>query len=91
MHGPVAAQEAANRGEFVVATYRNHRDNKPGHIAIVRPDDKSASAIRSEGPQITQAGGTNYHSTALKTGFAGHPAAWGKGEVRYFAHSIPAS
>jgi hypothetical protein len=90
LRGPVAAQEAANRGDFVVATYRNHRDNKPGHIAIVRPDEKSDSAIRVEGPQITQAGGTNYRSTTLKKGFAGHPAAWDKREVRYFVHSVPA-
>jgi hypothetical protein len=86
--GPVAAQEAANRGNFVVATYRNHHDDKPGHIAIIRPSDKSESAIRAEGPQITQAGGTNYRSAALQTGFAGHPAAWERGEVRYYVHKV---
>jgi hypothetical protein len=83
----VGAQNAANLGFLVVATYRNHHDDKPGHIAIVRPSDKSASAIRAEGPQITQAGGTNYRSTTLKHGFAGHPAAWDKQEVRYYAHA----
>lgn len=87
--GPVAAQRAANEGRFVVATYRNHNDDKPGHIAIVRPADKSEAVIRSEGPQIEQAGGTNYRSTTLQKGFAGHPAAWGRGEVRFFAHAVP--
>jgi hypothetical protein len=87
--GPVAAQTAANEGRLVVATYRNHNDDKPGHIAIVRPADKSEAAIRSEGPQIEQAGGTNYRSTTLQKGFAGHPAAWGRGEVRYYAHAVP--
>jgi hypothetical protein len=88
--GPVAAQAQANEGRLVVATYRNHNDDKPGHIAIVRPTDKSESAIRAEGPQITQAGGTNYRSTSLQTGFSGHPAAWGRGEVRYYAHDVAA-
>jgi len=85
-----AAQEAANAGRFVVATYRNRHDDKPGHIAIVRPSDKPREGIRSEGPQVTQAGGTNYRSTSLRQGFAGHPAAWTRGEVRYYAHAVDA-
>jgi hypothetical protein len=87
--GPVAAQTAANEGRLVIATYRNHNDEKPGHIAIVRPADKSEAAIRSEGPQIEQAGGTNFRSTTLQKGFAGHPAAWGRSEVRFYAHAVP--
>ena len=86
--GPIEAQASANRGELVVATYRNHNDNKPGHIAIVRPSSKSIAAIRIEGPEITQAGGTNYKSTSLVKGFAGHPAAWGRSEIRYYAHIV---
>jgi hypothetical protein len=82
------AQSLANHGSLVVATYRNHSDDKPGHIAIVRPSEKGVSAIQIEGPQITQAGGTNYRSTTLRQGFAGHPAAWSRGEVRYYAHEI---
>jgi hypothetical protein len=54
-----AAQAYANRGWLVVATYRNHHDNKPGHIAIVRPSTKSERAIESEGPQVAQAGNVN--------------------------------
>ncbi|HMA21295.1 MAG TPA: hypothetical protein VKO87_10865, partial [Gemmatimonadaceae bacterium] len=65
IHGAEQAQESANRGFLVVATYRNHHDDKPGHIAIVRPSAKSRSEIESEGPQIIQAGGTNYSSTTL--------------------------
>jgi len=86
--GSEQAQEFANRGYLVVATYHNHHDTKPGHIAIVRPSSKSALEIEAEGPQITQAGGMNYISTTLKQGFAGHPAAWGHKEVRYFAHPV---
>lgn len=84
----IDAQAYANRGYLVVATYKNHHDDKPGHIAIVRPSDKSAAAIRREGPQITQAGGTNFRDTTLQRGFAGHPAAWEKGEVRFYAHAV---
>lgn len=72
----------------MVAAYKNRRDEKPGHIAIVRPSDKNAASIRVEGPQITQAGGTNYRSTSLKQGFAGHPRAWERDEIRYYAHAI---
>jgi hypothetical protein len=85
------AQRYANQGWLVVATYRNHHDDKPGHIAIVRPSDKSEAEIREEGPQITQAGGTNYRSVALKVGFAGHPSAWGRHEVRFYAHAVTAA
>lgn len=87
----VEAQASANHGSLVVAIYRNHDDGKPGHVAIVRPSDKSLTALRAEGPQITQAGGTNYRSTTLRRGFAGHPAAWSRGEVRYYAHETSLS
>ncbi len=86
--GPQEAQRFANQGWLVLATYRNHHEDKPGHIAIVRPSAKSEAAIREEGPQVTQAGGTNYHSVALGVGFAGHPAAWGRHEVRFYAHAV---
>jgi hypothetical protein len=86
--GPIAAQLEANRGRLVLATYRNHNDDKPGHIAIVRPSLKDRSAILSRGPQITQAGGTNHRSTDLATGFASHPAAWGRHEVRFYSHAV---
>ena len=84
----IEAQASANRGLLVVAVYRNHHDDKPGHIAIVRPADRTDAAIAKEGPLVTQAGGTNYRSTTLAQGFAGHPAAFGGGEVAYFAHVV---
>ena len=83
-----SAQGYANRGWLVVATYRNHHDNKPGHIAIVRPSTKSDRAVESEGPQVAQAGSVNYSSASLAQGFAGHSAAWGQHEVRFFAHPV---
>jgi hypothetical protein len=86
VNDPVEAQAMANRGLLVVATYKEQ--GRPGHIAIVRPCDKSAAAITSEGPQIIQAGMTNYASTGLATGFSRHPAAWRDHQVRFYYHSV---
>jgi hypothetical protein len=90
LDGAADAQDRANLGYLVVAAYKNHHEDKPGHIAIVRPSAKSAADIHEEGPQITQAGGTNYRSTTLIQGFAGHPSAWLDNEVRYYAHAVAA-
>jgi hypothetical protein len=84
----IEAQRYANQGWFVLAVYKNHHDDLPGHVAIVRPSDKDAHTIELEGPQVTQAGGTNYRSVALRTGFAGHPAAWAHHEIRFYAHAV---
>lgn len=83
-----AAQQLANSGALVVAVYRNHKMDRPGHIAILRPSLKPATEIARDGPQITQAGAHNYRETNLREGFAGHPAAWGRQEVRFFAHAV---
>ena len=83
------AQDLANHGWLVVAAYRAHKSSQPGHIAIVRPSERSRSSIRKEGPQVIQAGGTNYRSTTLERGFASHPYAWKRHEVRFYAHRIP--
>ena len=83
------AQRAANRGFLVVAAYKNHAPDKPGHIAIVRPSGKTRDEILSEGPQIIQAGGHNYASNTLRHGFADHPAAWDNNEVVYYEHDLP--
>jgi hypothetical protein len=86
--GAEEAQELANRGWLVVAAYRNHKDDKPGHVAVVRPSGKGRARVREEGPQVAQAGATNYRSTSLAQGFSGHPSAWKKHEVRFFAHPL---
>ncbi len=88
LDGAEEAQRSANAGEFVVAVYRNHKPDRPGHIAIVRPSEKPQSEIAVDGPQITQAGGHNHRETTLREGFAGHPSAWGKKEVRFYAHAV---
>jgi hypothetical protein len=82
------AQAAANRGMLVVASYRNHHDDRPGHIAIVRPGTKTSEQIAAEGPDVTQAGSVNATSISIKAGFAGHPAAWRDNEIAYYAHEL---
>jgi hypothetical protein len=84
------AQAAANRGLLVVASYHNHRDDKPGHIAIVRPSGKSDQAIMSEGPDVIQAGTQNSSRISLAEGFSGHRRAWEDQEVHYYAHAVSA-
>ncbi len=82
------AQRLANLGFLVVASYRSHRDSKPGHIAIVRPSPKTEEQIAEEGPDIIQAGTVNSPSISVKAGFAGHIYAWNNDEIAYYAHPL---
>jgi hypothetical protein len=83
------AQQAANQGNLAVAVFCNPNDEKPGHVAIVRPDEKPQDQLKIEGPQIIQAGMTNYASTTVKEGFKHHPGAWGDDpKVRFFVHAL---
>lgn len=91
---PLAAQQAANRGALVVAAFKNPDATQPGHIAVVRPSDAPASRIKEVGPQVTQAGATNYRSVDLQTGFRRHPGAWapgGAGAVKFYVHEVDAA
>jgi hypothetical protein len=88
VEGPLEAQNLANSGMLVVASYHNHRDNKPGHIAIVRPSDKGEQQVAAEGPEVIQAATVNSASTSVRAGFAGHRHAWEDNEIEYYAHAI---
>jgi hypothetical protein len=76
VHSPFDAQRLANEGKIVVAVYASPDPKKAGHVAIVRPSDKSESRIRHEGPDVIQAGMENANSTSLKEGFRHHRGAW---------------
>jgi hypothetical protein len=82
------AQKLANEGLLVVAAYKNPDPKKPGHIAIVRPSVKGLRTIAREGPQIIQAGRTNWNSATLKEGFKRHPDAWRDRHILFFAHGL---
>jgi hypothetical protein len=83
----------ANQGKLVVAVYfQPPRETaaglkeEPGHIAIVRPSEKPAALIDSEGPDEIQAGVQNHRLVALRDGFRSHRQAWSTGAVEYFWH-----
>jgi hypothetical protein len=85
---PVEAQRVANRGYLVVASYKESDPKKSGHIAIVRPSTRSETSIERDGPEIIQAGGTNFNSGTLRAGFGSHPAAWkNEKQVRFFRNT----
>jgi hypothetical protein len=80
------AQSLANRGSLVLVAFPNPDRDKPGHVAIVRPSDKTMRALLKDGPQITQVGTHNHTSTVVRIGFSSHPGAFPDG-VRYYVHS----
>lgn len=82
----VAAQDLANQGNLVVAVYKNKDPKKSGHIALVRPGEKTPEEIAKEGPDVIQAGGTNYIKTSLRKGFANH--AQGYNDIAFFYHAV---
>jgi hypothetical protein len=82
------AQRAANRGFLVVAAYKNHDPDEPGHIAILRPTGRDRDSILAEGPEIIMAGVHNYQATTVQHGFANHPTAFADNEIRYYQHSV---
>jgi hypothetical protein len=89
--GYVEAQRAANRGDLVLEAFANPNPRRSGHVAIVRPSDKTLAELDRDGPQETQAGSYNALSTTTAEGFGAHRGAWisgGGGSLGYYAHAI---
>jgi hypothetical protein len=85
------AQRLANSGLLVVAAFANPDPQLPGHIAVVRPSEKTAAGLIADGPQETQAGETNAISTSVAAGFSHHRGAWREGDtgaLRFYGHAI---
>lgn len=87
VRGAEMAQTEANRGDLVVAVFANPNQHEPGHVAIVRPSEKSLMALERNGPDIIQAGTHNHTRTVVRIGFENHPGAWPEG-VRYYMHRL---
>jgi hypothetical protein len=85
--GSEAAQVQANRGNLVLVVFANPDQHEPGHVAIVRPSEKSIAALERNGPDIIQAGTHNHTRTVVRIGFSSHPGAWPDG-VRYYVHTL---
>jgi len=81
------AQHLANMGVFVVVAYVSPNPHTPGHIAIIRPSEKTAADLAQEGPDVTQAGAANYTHWIAAKAFTHHPGAW-PNNVRYYSHSV---
>jgi len=81
------AQRQANHGSLVLVLFQNPDRHVPGHIAIVRPSEKSARALEENGPEIIQAGEHNHAKINVRIGFENHPGAWPNG-VRYYLHTL---
>jgi hypothetical protein len=82
------AQRRANLGEFVVVNYATPNPRAHGHIAVIRPSEKTAGQFAQEGPEVTEAGGHNHNDWIAAKSFGSHPGAWPDG-VRYYAHKVP--
>jgi hypothetical protein len=85
--GAEMAQTEANRGNLVVVVFANPDQREPGHVAIIRPSEKSLMALERNGPDIIQAGTHNHVRTVVRIGFENHPGAWPDG-VRYYMHLL---
>jgi hypothetical protein len=81
------AQRLANEGNLVLVVYQNPDKHVPGHIAIVRPSEKSAETLNDNGPEVIQAGQHNHAKINVRIGFENHPGAWPDG-VQYYVHSV---
>jgi hypothetical protein len=81
------AQTEANRGNLVVVVFANPDQHEPGHVALIRPSEKSLMALERNGPDIIQAGTHNHTRTVVRVGFENHPGAWPDG-VRYYMHLL---
>ena len=71
--GPREAEERANRGELVLAVWQNPNPRRPGHIAIIRPSEKTDAQLDADGPEETQAGTRNYLDTTIASASATTP------------------
>jgi hypothetical protein len=80
-------QHLANIGSLVVVDYVSPDPHTPGHIAVIRPSEKTAAELAQDGPEITQAGAINYNDYAAAKVFEHHPGAW-PNEVRYYSHPV---
>jgi hypothetical protein len=81
------AQHMANEGHLVLVIYPNPDPHAPGHVAIVRPSEKSVQALEADGPEVIQAGQHNHNKICVRIGFENHPGAWPSG-VRYYTHPL---
>lgn len=84
---PAEAQTLTNQGWLVLVTYINPNEADPGHLAVLRPAEKTEAQLAEEGPQVSQSGWTNRNNSVAAKSFTRHPGAW-PNNVRYYAHAV---
>jgi hypothetical protein len=82
-----SAQRLANEGSLVLALFQNPDKHVPGHIAIVRPSEKSEKKLNEDGPDVIQAGEHNHTKIIVRIAFENHPGAWPDG-ILYYTHAL---
>lgn len=80
----VEAQHLANTGALVVASYK--ASSGSGHIAILRPSNRTDASVNTFGPEECQSGDLNFADTNILTGFNQHPGAF-PDYILYYWHS----
>lgn len=83
-----AAQHLVNTGALVVASYLNPDPSQPGHIAILRPSNRTDFSVSLLGPEECQSGDINYADTNISTGFGGSATGQFPNEIKYYAHTV---
>jgi len=83
----IIAQDLANQGYLVIASYLNPDINDSGHTAVVHPYSNTVANIMAVGPEECQAGTYNYNLTNIATGFNEHPDAF-PSNINYFYHPV---
>jgi hypothetical protein len=78
------AQEYANKGYVVVAVYQNPDPHKPGHIALVMPEEMSEQQLAQDGPELIMAGHVNSSHISLRKGFEKHISQWPEHVISFY-------
>ena len=78
------AQVLANKGMMVIAICKNPDDSKPGHAALVMPNEITKEKLLEEGPVVIMAGTHNHNMISLKKGFKSHLTNWPESNVKFY-------
>jgi hypothetical protein len=78
------AQQAANKGFVVVATYKNPNPRLAGHIVCIMPTIISADSLSVDGPQVIQASRVNSSNIAFRKAFKRIIKKWPAAPVLFF-------
>ena len=81
------AQTMANNGKVVLAICNNLDADKPGHVALVMPEDMNKEKLEETGPVLIMAGTHNHNKISLKAGFKSHLAGWPENTVKFYVNS----